>query len=799
MATPLIRLLALCLTTLTGFSGLVYEVVWQKYVATLLGSHSEASAAVLGLFLGGLSAGYALFGRVTRAELAHAARTGRPARLLLLYGGVETGIGVHALLFPLLFRGVLAVSLAIPHSAGGLGFALDVGLVALLVLPPTILMGGTIPILTQALARNLDDATRFHALVYGSNTAGAFLGALASDFALIPWLGLEHAVWAMGAVNLLAGASFAALGRRRGGALAPATLVETTTPPLGIYGAVVLLVGFAAMTLETVLIRLGGLALGSSQFTFSMVVAVFVCCIALGSFAVSALPGVPRALVVATPVALAALLALLYPQLPDVTYWAYVLRTLFSRQDAAFYPYYWMAFTAALTVLAIPVGLSGAMLPLVFDRVKREYGALGSAAGRLYAWNTVGSLLGALLGGYVLLFWLDLDQVYLVALGAVWLAAMLLALRTYALRPVLVALLLLAPLAPCYWLLHRWEPQRLAAGLFRTRQAGPGTYEGPSQYFAARAAERSQRIPFYDDDPRASVAVSITSVDGNLDPALLNNGKSDGSIRGDYPTVGLMALLPALFADRAERAFVIGFGTGVTVGELGHLDSMQKVVVAEISPGVIAASSEFEPYNLGAMGNPKTEVLLSDAYRGLVRSNDRFDVISSEPSNPWVTGVEMLYSREFLQAARDRLRPGGVYAQWFHLYEIDSDVVELVLRTYASVFDHVAVWYALPPDLILLGFQSDAHALDVERFTDRAARPDFAAGLSRSGIESVPALLAHEVLPLGVVGAAELRGDLHTLFHPLLNHRAARAFFRGGTGALPTLAGAAPPAGGAAK
>jgi hypothetical protein len=157
----------------------------------------------------------------------------------------------------------------------------------------------------------------------------------------------------------------------------------------------------------------------------------------------------------------------------------------------------------------------------------------------------------------------------------------------------------------------------------------------------------------------------------------------------------------------------------------------------------------------------------------------------------------MLFSREFLSAARDRLAPGGVYAQWFHLYETDSAVVELVLRTYASVFDHVAVWYTLGPDLLLLGFQSPEHALDVARLEKRAAAPDVAAGLRRAGVDSLPALLAHELLPLDVVNAAHLAGDVQTLLHPVLSNRAGRAFFRGGMAALPPTLQPAPAAIGA--
>jgi SAM-dependent methyltransferase len=238
---------------------------------------------------------------------------------------------------------------------------------------------------------------------------------------------------------------------------------------------------------------------------------------------------------------------------------------------------------------------------------------------------------------------------------------------------------------------------------------------------------------------------------------------------------------------------VIGYGTGVTAGELAALELARSVHVAEISQGVIDAAPLFDEGNLNASKNPKVTIRRGDAYRTLLRSEGQYDLILSEPSNPWVTGVEMLYSVEFLEAARKRLAPGGVYAQWFHLYELDVETVQLVLRTYVSVFPHVSVWFTMGPDLLLLGFDRPDRALDVGALEERFRRPDFAAGFERVGIEEFPALLAHELLPLGTLHATVLDGELHTLRRPILSHQAARAFFRGRTATLPrfaTLAGA---------
>src|SRR5262245_27646221 len=189
------RAVALFLTVLTGFSGLVYEITWQKYLATLLGSHSEATAAVLGLYLGGLATGYALFGWVARRSVERAEREGRTPPLLRIYGMAEMGIGLFAFAFPVLFGWVQRLSILVPAGHEAVSFSFDVLLSMLLIAPPTILMGGTIPLLTQALTRGLATATRIHAFIYAFNTAGAFVGSLAAGFVLIHWLGLDGVLW----------------------------------------------------------------------------------------------------------------------------------------------------------------------------------------------------------------------------------------------------------------------------------------------------------------------------------------------------------------------------------------------------------------------------------------------------------------------------------------------------------------------------------------------------------------------------------------------------------------------------
>jgi spermidine synthase len=776
----LIRAIALLLTALTGFAGLAYEVAWQRYLATLLGAHSEATAAVLAIFLGGLSAGYALFGAATRALVARSRAAGRPPPLLGFYGAVEAAIGVYALLFPWLFRAAQHLSLWLPTGGGLLAFAADVALAAALIAPPAVLMGATIPILTQALARSVEDATRLHALVYATNTAGAFAGALAAGFVLVPSLGLDGVARAMGAINLGAGAAYALLGSTRRAVVPLHAAAETdrTAAIPRAYAIAALLVGFGSMACQTVLIRVGGLTLGSSEFTFAIVVAAYVLAIAAGSVTVSALSRIGPALLPATLWALALAFVLLYTRVDEAPYWGHVLRSFFTSRPETFLVYYGAAFLAVLVALGPAVALSGAVLPLLFDAVRREYGDLGVHAGRLYGYNTVGSLLGALIGGYVLLFWLDLHHVFRIALAAFALAAAIATAHRYrdrrVTRPAAAAAFAIA--VGVLTVLGPWDPARLSAGYFRERDAAPWTYLGPD-------AAPVNAIVFHDDDPTSTVAAARND-DGSF--SILVNGKSDGNTQYDRNTMALAALIPSLLSERPVRAFVIGYGTGITAGTLAGIDSIEKVTVAEISEGVLRAAPLFDFASNGASRHPKIERLRSDAYRALLRTDERFDVIVSEPSNPWVAGVEMLFSREFLNAARDRLTPGGVYVQWFHTYESNNRIVQMVMRNFAEAFDRVSVWRSQATDILLIGVRGDGDALDVERLVQRASQPDFRTALERVGIREIPELLVHECVPLGLLQAAELpRSATHSLFHPRLSYEAGRGFFAGRLARLP--------------
>jgi spermidine synthase len=775
---------------LTGFSGLVYEVAWQRACTILLASHATAIAVAWTVFFGMLGVGYALFGRLTRKIAERATSTGGAPRLLRVYALTQIGVGAYALFFPSLFGFIQFLSKHAPGAATGFGFTVDLVLAVVSIGPLAMLLSATIPILTLALAGSRENATRVHAWVYGFSTAGAAAGVVAGVFCLIPGLGLAKTFYAMGSVNLVAGVLFMVLdrfGERVWPEFEPAEDASAISrESFGPYAIVCVLTGFGMVGLQCVLGRISLLALGPTDYSWAIVMAVFFLGTALGSLAISVFRAIPRGVIVGSQWALVAYLFMFYHEIENAPYWAHALRALFRNVEEAFLPFYIASFACAFLVLALPVGLAGALLPLLFHHLRGKTAELGSVAGRLFSWNAVGSLLGALLGGYLLLFWLDLHHVYRIVMAALVAEAVLLTILIFRVPLWSTAAFVALPIFIGLLILPTWSPERLVSGSFHVREPIATTFKGPDAYFEAASSENP--LIYFHDGPAATISVREGAVKrGRPNRTLFNNGESEGSLDSDYPTMALAALVPALLAENPERAFVMGLATGVTASELASLQSISGVEVVEDSWGVLDVAPLFNKGNMNAAANPKITITRGDPFRAITRSNQSYDVISSTISNPWIASAERLYTVEFFEAVRDHLTPGGVYAQWLQLDRLNSEALRVVLRTYDSVFPQSSIWYSFGNHVLLLGFNDSKHALDVAAIKKRLRQPDFRAGLERVGIRKRAAFFAHELLPLGVLHAAQLDASLHTLQHPVLADIAARSFHQGDRGAFPKL------------
>lgn len=727
----------------SGAAGLIYEVLWARGLAVALGSTAVAQAAVLGAFLAGLALGNARLGAV-------AERSRDPVGL---FARLELGVAAWAcasvFLLPLLPR----VTPGWPRLA----------LAVLGVGAPAFLMGGTLPALLRRRGRG-ERWERDLSWLYFVNSAGAATGALAAGLWLLPVLGFDLSLLLGASLSAAAGLlapRFAAAGDAAPETSTPAAASSALPARAALYCAA-LLSGFAALSYEASWTRLLGMTLGGSSYAFALMLSAFIAGVAAGGWALAR--GVfgardPRRLLAGLQLgaALAVLVGLpLWGLLP------YIFMSLAASvpREPAFYPLYQAAQALiCLAVMAPPAFFLGAALPLA---ARLEGGAgRAAAAGRVFAVNTAGNVAAA-----VAALWLMplLGLRGLLLLGAAANAAAALLVAPRAARAGLAALAVTALCVSA--VLAPWDPRLLSLGGYRRRAGAAPSWSD------VRAALEATSLPFHRDDRDATVAVS-REASGRLH--LKVNGKTDASDGEDMATQRLLAHLPLVLRPGARSALVVGLGSGVTAGAalahpLDHLD------IAELVPAVVEASRLFDHVSGAPLDDPRARLHVGDARTLLADGDERWDVIISQPSNPWVAGEANLFTLEFYRAARARLAPGGVMTQWFHTYEMDDESTRLVLRTFARAFPHVTVWHTAPGDVLFLG-SVDAPTPDFAAMAAAAARPAAHAQLAGMGLGDLTGLLALQSQSDGMVRLLADEGRTHEDRFPWLESLAARAFF----------------------
>ncbi len=764
----------------SGGAALVYQVAFERYLARLVGSDHVAAGLTLAAFLGGLALGYGLCGRMTLTVRDHA----------LGYAALEALIGILGLVFPTTFaiaeRVVSDWSFAQPWGLAAQGTLVA----AALIVPPTVLMGATVPFVTRAAAAARDEVSSVHAAVYAINTAGAFVGVLAAGFWIVPRFGLPGALRCAAAANLAVAAAFAALffaRRARGTPLAVAGSVRRPRAPRARFQpstilAMALLNGLAVLLLETAAIRIGKLTLGSSSYTFAMIVAVAVLGLAAGGAAIARARRIGGGALPAVQTAAGIWLLFLFASLDLWPYLAHLVRIGFQPGAAGFAMYHAALFVVLFVALGPPFALLGTVLPILYHELDATVPESGALSGRLLAWNGVGTVLGALLGSFVLFVWLDIGRVFLLVPVVVLANALIAAWSSGRVRRAIVAVVGVLSLAtliaqPLY------DENRLVWGLFREREPLPFSFKGPGTFYREYLGGR--RVLARDDDPVASIAVVEVRTESSASGrslALVSNGRSESDTAVDAETIRLAAHLPALWAARRDRVLVIGSGTGVTAGEVSLYPDVTRIDLAEISPAVVRFLPLFGEFTRGVHRDARLRVVLGDALLTLRRSREPWDIIVSEPSNPWVSGADQLFTREFYELVRERLAEGGLFLQWIQLYESSYAMLCVMLNTLRAEFPVVHAFRGSENDLLLLASTRPFTTEDRQRAeVVLAAHPDVAESLAGLGIASISDVLAREVGTLPIVMRQARRYGVNTADHPRLHYMAGRALFDGAT------------------
>ncbi|MGH7832419.1 MAG: fused MFS/spermidine synthase [Candidatus Binatia bacterium] len=656
-----------------------------------------------------------------------------------------------------------------------------------LIFVPSFLMGGTLPVLSRFILRSLARVESDVGWLYGINSLGAMTGSLVAGFVLIPSFGLNLTVIFAVALNLgvgLAALAWQARGRTIEGY---ASDKETDAPSFYTRSQVIVAVcgiafsGAAALIYEIAWIRLLSLVLGSSAYSFSLMLAAFIAGLAAGGFAVSR-SWVARfdsyLLFAVAELAAGIAVVLTLPVYERLPFYFAFIADHFVRVPGSFWLYQAIQFLAAFLLMVLPTFFMGMALPLATRVAARSLGTAGREIGQVFAANTTGTIVGAVAAGLFLLPVLGIKRLIefavainlLVGLVALWAAPRW--------RPIQKISLAGSSLAFFVWYLFffpAWDHNILSSGMFRQR----GTTLGTS--YREFKDSRREKILYYRDGANMTVAVLEA---GKEHIVLKVNGKVDASTTGDLPTQILSGHLPLLLQPLARQVLVIGMGSGITAGSvLRH--SVERVDLVEISPEVVEGSQFFSRFNHEPLRDPRLRLHVEDAKTFLRVPGARYDVIISEPSNPWMAGTANLFSVEFYRDVRRRLAPEGLMVQWFHTYEMSDETLRLVLRTFAGAFEHVSLWSPKAGDLLLIGSQKPP-VLDLAKSLERVKDVPVREDLARVGIRSLAAVMSLQVLSDKGVRSAAGKGRLNEDGFPILEYEAPKAFFLGQTAQLLT-------------
>jgi spermidine synthase len=760
----------------SGMCSLIYETVWIRELRLVFGASTSASAAVVACFIGGLGIGGLLLGK----------RADQKAQPLGLYASLELVIALSAAVTPLLLRAVRATYLAV----GGIralgptgGTLLRLVLSALVFAVPTLAMGGTLPAAARAVEEEDDRGRRSVAWLYGINTLGAVTGCLGATFLLLEVYGTRLTLWLACLVNVLVAMVARSVARgmpeksRNPEVAAPSTgHAEPRPRTLVLFAAAV--TGFVFCLMEIVWYRMLGPLLGGSVFTFGLILAVALAGIGLGGMLYAAV-GKGRgtvfvfawtclleALCVAAPYAYGDRLA--------------VLAALLRRVGALGFPSQVAGWTVITSIVVFPAAVvTGAQFPLLIALLGRGDKNVGRDVGLAYAFNTAGAITGSLAGGFGLVPLLSAPGCWrlvgwvLLVLGT---SALIVDLRGGARRLVTIVPVLVGALAALSLRAAgpsaAWRHSPIGAG-----RVDPGMLGTPN---AIRAWVNKQRrsIDWEADGRESSVAIEKST-----GLSFVVNGKNDGNARGDAATAVMLGLIGAILHPHPTRSMVIGLGTGSSAGWLGAVPTMTDIDVAELEPAIVEVARRAAPVNHGALDNSKVHLIFADAREALLASRAEYDLIASEPSNPYRAGVASLFTREYYEAAASRLRPGGIFVQWIQGYEVDGQTMRTVYATLATAFPFVETWEAETADVLLVASREpiDHRAA---RLRPRIAEEPFKTALALAWrVNDLEGMLGHFVAGPSIARAvAEEETEINTDDLNLVEFGFAQSLGKGGEG-----------------
>jgi spermidine synthase len=717
----------LCFFIGSGFAALVYEIVWFQLLELVIGSTAVSLAVLLGTFMGGMCLGSLAFARVIPASL----------HPLKIYAAIEFGMGVLA----------VAVLYLLPPAAnlyagigaqGAAGVAVRALMCAAFLLAPTVLMGATLPCAARFIERT-PRGVSWLGILYTGNLAGAVVGCLLAGFYLLRLHDMATATFVAVAINALCAAlallvaALAPYGPERAPAAAPRLSLRSEAAAVYLTIA---LSGLTALGAQVVWTRLLSLLLGPSVYTFSIILAVFLLGLGLGSSVGSFLARGPR-----SPLVMLGWCQLL---LVGAIAWA----ALSIDAWLPYWPVYpvlnahpWVMFqldlARALWAVLPAACLWGASFPLALAAAAPRHQDAGRAVGAVYAANTVGAIVGGV----------AFSIIVVPVIGTHWAQRVLLAVAGVA-----VVVVVLARLPAMLKVGGRLRAASafvaLLAVALATAALAAFVPPAPGALYAfgrkITSPDYEPKMLYVGEGMNSSIAVTE---DPNGARYFHVAGKIEASsYPADMRLQRMLGHLPALLNAKPRSVLVVGFGAGVTSGTFVTYPGIERIVICEIEPLIPQrVAPYFVEENNGVLKDPRVTVVYDDARRFVLTSDEKFDIITSDPIHPWVKGAASLYTREYFELVKRRLKPGGIVTQWVPLYESTVDVVKSEMATFLSVFPQGIVWVndrEDGADVVLLG-QLDPAPIDVDAVAQRLnTNPRAATSLRDIGFESAIDLIA---------------------------------------------------------
>jgi spermidine synthase len=648
-------------------------------------------------------------------------------------------------------------------------------------------MGATFPALTRFVTRSIAELREKVAWLYFINSLGAVVGCWAADFWWIPSIGLELTVFTAAALNLVAGLVALAMSR----AVLEGSPVAMTAPvanpdvaneyfsslDLKIATIAIGFSGFVAMLYEVAWTRLLALALGSSTHAYSIMLMTFIAGIAAGAMVIARWKTLKRTVDAFgwAEVALAGTTLLSMFSYELLPYWFAQTASLLARRPEA-YPLYEAAQAMiCFAVMFIPAVCLGMTLPLASRIATAELARTGRSVGKIFAVNTIGTAFGAIITGLALMPWLGLAATFAVGIivNAVIGGAILLRHRFARVNPAIAIGSTVASVL-FVWVMNGvfqkpWQ-QSFMQGAWRKRANLISL-----QNF--REAGKLFKADYYKDGAGATVSVHHRTPNPQF-IALSVNGKVDAS-SGDEGTQLMLGHLPCLLNTKATNALVVGLGSGMTSGAMLHHTNMLSLQAVEISPEVFEAAHLFTNLNDNVFSHPRFHIAIEDAKSFLKTTDQKFDIIVSEPSNPWMAGVAGVFSLEYYQSCSNRLARGGTMTQWVQTYETTDQTFQTVIKTFSVVFPFVSVWRGQAGDVLLVG-SVEPQTIDMDAMIGRMRDRRVAQDLERGGFSEPLAFLSREMISQRN-GAFLARGEdvVHSDYYPVLDYIAQVDFFVG--------------------